>query len=121
MIGKSKKLRLLLAVLPVVVLLAVPQRAVSYQMYGGTMSCGTWTSTRTQAQGGDLSARYALIAYRSWVLGFLSGVGFAGVNLDPLRGLDTNAVDAWIDQYCQTHPLKDLADAAGAFVVEHPR
>ena len=124
--GKGKLRWLLLAVLPAVVLPAGSAVAASsYKAIGsGNLSCGSWTSARTQVQGGgDQSAKWLELTYSDWVLGFLSGVGYAGAanNQDPVQGLDAKAVEAWLDQYCQTHPLKDLADAAVAFVDEHPR
>jgi hypothetical protein len=56
----------------------------------------------------------------SWVLGFLSGVGYINGDYDPLRGLDANAVEAWLDHYCQAHPSEKLSEAAAAFIAEHP-
>jgi hypothetical protein len=61
----------------------------------------------------------------SWVMGFLSGVGFEahqeaqGVD-NPLDGMDVEGVWAWIDNYCQTHPINDIAQAAAAFYRAHP-
>jgi hypothetical protein len=56
-------------------------------------------------------------------LGFLSGID-ATINvtkLSPLNGTDAQGVWAWIDNYCQAHPLDKLGDAALAFVAAHPR
>jgi hypothetical protein len=55
----------------------------------------------------------------AWVLGFLSGLGVAGVG-DPLNGVDNEGVMAWIDNYCQSHPINRLVDAAKAFFSAHP-
>jgi hypothetical protein len=78
----------------------------------GLASCGTWiVDRRTPLRWATESA---------WVLGFLSGVGYMGSGFDPLRGVNADGVNAWLDNYCQTHPLKDLADAAGSFIHEHP-
>ena len=57
-----------------------------------------------------------------WVLGFLSDGGKTGTAkaLDPAYG-DVQAIWAWIDEYCGTHPNKDLADAGVAFYQTHPR
>jgi hypothetical protein len=85
----------------------------AYQLLGpGGASCGTWTADRrTGLHQIDLA----------WVLGFLTAVGYIGVdNLDPLQGLDANAVAAWIDSYCQQHPLQDIDAAAQAFLHAHP-
>jgi hypothetical protein len=68
--------------------------------------CGSWTSARKHAQGGgDQSAKWLELTYSDWVLGFLFGVGYAGAanNQDRVQGLDAKAVEAWLDQYCQTH------------------
>jgi hypothetical protein len=41
--------------------------------------------------------------------------------LDPLNGLDAQAVVVWIDNWCNSHPLSPIADAAAAFKYAHPR
>ena len=40
--------------------------------------------------------------------------------LDPLKGLDADAVWAWMDNYCLTHPLVTIDAATETFVHEHP-
>jgi hypothetical protein len=58
----------------------------------------------------------------SWVMGFLSGIGFErSPEVEPLHGIDADGVWAWIDNYCQANPLKDIAVAAAAFRFAHPR
>jgi hydrogenase/urease accessory protein HupE len=57
----------------------------------------------------------------AWVLGFLSGVGFAASGLDPLNNMDGEGIWAWIDNYCRAHPIEQLSEATAAFVMEHPR
>jgi hypothetical protein len=54
------------------------------------------------------------------VFGYLAGVAET-TNLDPMRGLDANAAEAWISNYCQAHPLNSIIDGARAFIREHPR
>lgn len=56
-----------------------------------------------------------------WLLGFLSGVGFGNSSYDPLRGIDAEAVWAWVDNYCRNHPLDTVTHAAGYLLAEHPR
>jgi hypothetical protein len=93
-------------------IISFPMPAQSNPTVGGVglMSCGSWTAHRS------LNAQ-------QWVLGFLSGVGLAGQAdaIDPLSGTDAEAVWAWIDNYCRSNPLKQIADAAVAFIVAHPR
>ena len=55
-----------------------------------------------------------------WAEGFLSGVGYVK-NANPLDGVGSRGVAAWLDTYCHAHALKPLAEAAAAFVDEHPR
>jgi hypothetical protein len=80
----------------------------------GTASCGSWTALRREGQAS---------LPEQWILGFLSGVGYARVveyGQDPLNGIDANAVWAWVDNYCQANPLDHLAGAGTAFVATHP-
>ena len=72
-------------------------------------SCGTWTQVRSTRE---------TQAYQSWVLGFLSGANLAFGNPDFLAGVDTNAVHAWIDNYCRAKPLDGLPMAVQALTNE---
>jgi hypothetical protein len=80
----------------------------TFQLMGaGVQSCGTWIANR---QLPDTTLYQISI---EWVLGFLSGAGYSG-SVDPLHGLDVNAIAGWMDSYCQAHPLEKIADAAEA-------
>src|SRR5271155_2115747 len=75
-----------------IICFSVPSgRAQAYQSMGaGPASCGRWITDRREPASADA------ILDESWVLGFLSGIGFKGVNGDdPLNGLDPEAVFAW--------------------------
>jgi hypothetical protein len=104
--------------LPLLALTAafVPGVATAYHLLGpGGASCVTWTADR----------RTNINLYQidqAWVLGFLSGVGYMGnANLDPLQGLNFQAVTTWLDNYCQRYPLQGIEAAAKAFLTAHPR
>lgn len=85
---------------------------------GGAASCGAWTEARRLRA---IAGQGEHFLYESWVLGFLSGIGFVGEdNDDPLHGLDYQGVLAWIDNYCQAHPIDNVSHAAIAFYREHP-
>ena len=53
-------------------------------------------------------------------MGYLSGAAVWGGGPDPMKGLDTQAVFAWMDNYCRTHPLIDIIGAADVFIHERP-
>jgi hypothetical protein len=85
-----------------------------YSMIGqGTLSCGTWTAYRRNQ---------SALGIQQWVLGFLSGVGFASAQFgrDPLNEVDAQGVWAWVDNYCQSYPLNRIVDAAMTFARTHP-
>jgi hypothetical protein len=94
---------------------------------------GSAEAYQSMGLGQSLAERGLLLGYRradgkrpsglaDWVLGFLTGVGFASSSgMDPLNGLDGGApVLAWMDNYCQVHPLERIHDAAIAFTKAHP-
>jgi hypothetical protein len=78
----------------------------------GVDSCRTWIDDRSQRNAGSLQDE-------QWVLGLLSGVALADAS-DPLKGMDTQGVWAWIDNYCRAHPIETIAHAAESFTLAHP-
>ena len=108
------------------ILVAGAAEARGYNLIGnGTDACGSWAENRREyASGRPVTRGFQLeLRQTAWVVGFLSGVGYMGATdkLDPLRHLDADRVWAWIDTYCQAHPLERIVEAAKAFVAEHPR
>jgi hypothetical protein len=103
------RLRLAFCVALVCALSPRSAKADHWIMGGGTVSCGTWFSDKTE------------IAYlnvdRAWVLGFISGANFSsGSNVG--KGTDANGIFAWIDQFCTQNPMKSISDASSALVNE---
>ena len=80
----------------------------------GNSSCGAWTAARS---GGVVRA----LGFEQWVLGFISGIGSARADANPLNGMDADGIWAWIDNYCREHPIDELLTAAAAFADAHPR
>jgi hypothetical protein len=79
----------------------------TYTNYGtGVSSCGRWI-----VETGDVHFMNV-----NWVLGFLSGVGYAATR--DLRETDSAGIDKWITKYCEEHPLDTVATAAQALVRE---
>nr|WP_294516240.1 hypothetical protein [uncultured Rhodopila sp.] len=93
---------------------ASPARAY-HESGAGVDSCATWTADRGNPAGPPA------LQDEQWVLGFLTGIGFAGSDEDdPLNGVAAPAVWAWIDSYCKQHPADKLVTAARAFFKSHP-
>jgi hypothetical protein len=79
---------------------------------GANATCGKWLADRQSG-----SALYM----DNWALGYLSGAATFSQTLNPLGGLDSDAVLYWIDNYCQAHVLDKLTVALKAFAKDHPR
>jgi len=74
----------------------------------GLDSCGAWTQDRRNN---------VALGEESWVAGFLSGVNTVYAAETPGTGnlgqkTDYYGLMAWIDGYCQAHPLDDLLTAS---------
>jgi hypothetical protein len=83
-----------------------------YVIFGaGSRPCGSWLQVRTQA-----SPDSAVL--QSWVLGYITSVN-ANVltsSQDVADGTTPDALFAWIDTYCSSHPLDSLARATGSLL-----
>jgi hypothetical protein len=85
---------------------ALAENGRDYFGVGGE-SCSTWIDARktnnTSRQG-------------SWLLGYLSALNLWGVigRKDALSGMDADGLYAWMDRYCESHPLETIATGAGA-------
>jgi hypothetical protein len=104
------------AILGLATLVSVSLPASAARLLGdGSISCEAWTQEREVN-----SARSSLMTV--WVLGFVSAANvtlfargdpdfLADSNID-IRGVVDNMVD-----YCQAHPDRRIADAAGDLVI----
>ena len=75
----------------------------------GSNSCGKWLEAKTSP-----NARFA---YRSWVLGFLTGVNWHTTGRQATVP-DPEAAVAFVDRYCESNPLQVISLAAAALVQE---
>jgi hypothetical protein len=110
------------AALAIAIAAAVPHQAHAVRYIGaGAETCGFWTEVRRYPGNPNDGS------IKQWVLGFISGTALGGFGLDPkwgfdpLEGVDAYAVWAWVDNYCRAHPLEIIANAAKAFILEHPK
>lgn len=76
----------------------------------GTSSCMMWNSAHRDG---------TQFVFHEWVLGFLSGAKWVRFENGHLTGADPELVWAWIDNYCQDHPLDQISAAIDKFVSTH--
>ena len=89
-------------------------------------SCGAWTKAQAHRPqfAADGSAIFTarnidLIAQTSWVQGFLTGFNaYGGGSGGILRGTDKNGAFAWLDNYCEAHPLDTVVTATMELISE---
>jgi len=79
----------------------------------GLPSCGTWVKDRTERDK-DL---FSSAMDETWVLGYLSGLNLYEPR-DLLHPIDANSINLWMDNFCNSNPLKDVADGAEALISE---
>jgi hypothetical protein len=87
---------------------ATAQPAPVMFRYMGPISCGSWPKDEPHTRPGK-----ALML--NYVLGYLSRASVAHKR-DLLAHVDPASVSAWMDNYCQTHPLDTIL--RGADVLE---
>jgi hypothetical protein len=76
----------------------------------GTSSCGTWRQVNR--------ASSEWFGIWNWVLGYVSGQNFARTGNDFLKQTDADAIIAWMDDYCRSHPLEKVVTGANNLVTE---
>jgi hypothetical protein len=82
-----------------------------YRVYGqGALSCREWVEARRDASPTKFDAAYV---YEVWMLGFVSGAGYAGLTM---TGTDSQAIKTFVDQYCAGRPADNLSHAAAALI-----
>lgn len=80
-------------------------------IYGsGAKSCGVWLSGNKQNATGKHSNHI-------WILGYVSAAG-SYKSVGVLKHSDSNALIAWMDNYCSKNPLSYIHDAAHLLVLE---
>ena len=81
----------------------------------GVPSCGQWIKERGPQN-------HATAYHLGWLLGYVSGANVFRIgDKDILKTIDFNSIEAWMDNYCQAHPLDSAADGARNLVIELER
>ena len=80
----------------------------------GTVSCGTWTGDHKTFE------NPSRVAEEGWLTGYISGYSMWGTNRtkDLFGHTDNQALVAWVSNYCQAHPLDEVARAADTLILE---
>jgi hypothetical protein len=79
-----------------------------FERHMGEFGCGSWPSAES-------FERLPKAALLNWILGYLSRAAFAD-HADLLATVDQSSASAWMDNYCQAHPLDTVAQ--GAYALE---
>jgi hypothetical protein len=74
-------------------------------------TCGSWTEARKQKS----TARFREL--HIWALGYVSGINMRD-RRDFLAHIDADAISAWLDNYCQKHPLSNFAKTVDTLALE---
>ena len=74
-------------------------------------SCGKWIEEKHLANSTKEMNKIPVLVTRSWFLGYLSGRADA-LSRNFLKGVDSDSIFLWLDNYCQANPHIDL-DKAG--------
>ena len=102
---------LIVAVAVLAPLGAQKQPEADYRVYGqGALPCRDWVESQKAADPAKYDAAYV---HEVWLLGFVSGAGYAGL---PMRATDSRGIKSFVDQYCAGRPEDNLSQAATALV-----
>jgi len=102
--------------LAVLVLAALIGRADAQVITGaGVVGCGAWV--REDPEGATYPLRVV------WATGYISGAVVHDENVvgNPLDGVDYDALDRWLANWCRTRPRRPFLDAVKAFIEAHNR
>lgn len=114
-------MRFLFAVMAIVVCASVQASAQDRNqrtvLEFANTKCETWTDRRLRA------ARFADASHmESWAFGFVSGANVSNKadkeSSDFLESVDMNAIGAWLDEYCRTHPQEGFVGGVIALTSE---
>lgn len=68
-------------------------------------SCAAWLEARARSEQHQTA----------WLLGYLTGVS-VGANVDILKGVRPEVIEAWMDDYCRSNPQKKVTDGTSDLI-----
>jgi hypothetical protein len=77
----------------------------------GESSCGSWTSTSKRNNYQD----------EAWLFGFITAYNMYIMKTSITGATDKQGLAGWVDNYCRTHPLNSIFDAAVELIEELKR
>jgi hypothetical protein len=81
-----------------------------YILGHGNQSCGSWLQARR-------SESWPALVQQGWLSGYVTAFNnYASRNGNISAGTDVDGLFAWVDNYCQSHPLDSLFGAGGALI-----
>lgn len=83
---------------------ATPSRAVT-SLTIKDASCAAWLDARARNEQHQTA----------WLLGYLTGVS-VGANVDILKGVRPDVIEAWMDDYCISNPQKRVTDGTSDLI-----
>jgi hypothetical protein len=68
-------------------------------------SCASWLDARARNEQHQTA----------WLLGYLTGVS-VGANVDILKGVRSEVIEVWMDDYCKSNPQKRVTDGTSDLI-----
>jgi hypothetical protein len=99
-----KRIILPIALLVSCLTVATPARAVT-SLTIKDASCASWLDARARNEQHQTA----------WLLGYLTGVS-VGANVDILKGVRPEVIEAWMDEYCRSNPQKRVTDGTSDLI-----
>jgi hypothetical protein len=95
---------------------AADDRGQSHLRGIGSSSCGTFVNAVNKSGPYAEDDRHGMM---SWALGYLTHYNLVTPNVyDIMSGRDAAAIQLWLFNYCQQHPLDQFAIAVDALIIE---
>lgn len=79
----------------------------------GAHSCGDWLKFKPV----NREKEWPRMVAEAWLVGYLSGAA-SGQDKDALKNTTASSLFVWMDNYCQSNPLDNIADGGNKLYFE---